>query len=445
MYDNKIFSFYDVILYQTPEEQVKYFKKTRYTDFVTKCIPLFTDAILTINFLEPRILLEIEHDKNKKLIIRGSALVKEDTITYEILTEKLSTFISEINTFVEIKTKKEPVKSFVILIEDHKITSNITNPEYLTYKSRLEIACAHQKQDPYNRDKDNKWQIIKEYLQENIPSEFIEKITIERRVITKEVNTIMKSFDTLYLRKNDKEKLKNIVELFHENKDLWEEMGIPNKLGILLYGQAGTGKSSAIATIATYLEKNIYCVDFKTIKTNDDFMSIVNYVNLHCTGGGIVTFEDIDAMSNILHKRTFQSSSTSPSLTDHDNLAVTTTTVNLLNSSTEHLTLDYILNTFQGSLTPNGFIFIATTNHLTELDEALYRDGRFDLKIEMKLCDRYQIQQIFLKLMKRELNQNILERIEEDKFTPANIIFRVIHFARCEHTDENIMQPFLNF
>ena len=40
--------------------------------------------------------------------------------------------------------------------------------------------------------------------------------------------------------------------------ELYEELGLPNKLNVFLSGLPGTGKSSIIQVIASYLQKNIY-------------------------------------------------------------------------------------------------------------------------------------------------------------------------------------------
>jgi SpoVK/Ycf46/Vps4 family AAA+-type ATPase len=117
----------------------------------------------------------------------------------------------------------------------------------------------------------------------------------------------------------------------------------------------------------------------------------------------------------------------------------------LYNSKDTELTLDYVLNVFQGSLTPAGLVFIATTNHLKKLDEALYRDGRFDIKIDMKLCDHYQIQCIYNKIMRRFVPTNLINRIKEDRWTPANIIFRILNYVKSDSRDNDILilEPFL--
>lgn len=96
-----------------------------------------------------------------------------------------------------------------------------------------------------------------------------------------------------------------------------------------------------------------------------------------------------------------------------------------------------------GTLTQDGTTFIVTTNHLNKLDPAFYRDGRFDVKIEMKKCDRYQIQKIYEKFIKRKLKDDILNKIPEDVYTPANIIFHLKDYILNEYSDEEIIGSLL--
>ena len=53
--------------------------------------------------------------------------------------------------------------------------------------------------------------------------------------------------------------------------------------------------------------------------------------------------------------------------------------------------LSDILNSIDGLISNHGRILIATTNHKDNLDKALIRDGRFDLKIELKTHGRNTI------------------------------------------------------
>ena len=46
--------------------------------------------------------------------------------------------------------------------------------------------------------------------------------------------------------------------------------------------------------------------------------------------------------------------------------------------------LTTILNIFDGIMTPDGLVFIITTNTIDKLDPALFRPGRIDLCLEIK-------------------------------------------------------------
>lgn len=245
--------------------------------------------------------------------------------------------------------------------------------------------------------------------------------SVKKQIVTTQVNEKFKSLNTIYLRELDTKNLTSILNKFKNNNELYEEYGLPNKLGILLYGDPGTGKSSTIQAIASYLNKNIYYVNLGTAETNDDLQMIFNHVNLQSLGGGIIVFEDIDAMTTLVHDRKNQ---------------------NFVNDNSL-LTLEYFLNLLQGSLTMDGTIFIATTNHIEILDPAFYRIGRFDIKIHMKKCDHHQIKNIYFKFVNKHISQAVLEQIKIDMFTPAEIIFHLINHINSDLPDHEIMSTFI--
>ncbi len=68
--------------------------------------------------------------------------------------------------------------------------------------------------------------------------------------------------------------------------------------------------------------------------------------------------EDLDCNSKILHKRELGY-----------NIPVSQSTAELaIDNDEQPITLDYILNLLQGTLTRDNSVFIATTNHLEVLD-----------------------------------------------------------------------------
>lgn len=254
---------------------------------------------------------------------------------------------------------------------------------------------------------------------------------IVTKVVTEHVNNVYKDMSNLYLRKEDKQRLLKCLLQFKENKKLLKELGIPNKLGIMLYGEPGTGKSSTIHAIASFLKKNIYYIQLNEIKTNTQLRMLFNHVTKNCTDGGIIVMEDIDAMTHMVHKRECTVSYDSVK-NDKSNIS-------------SELTLDFFLNILQGSLTSDESIFITTTNHLHKLDPAFYRDGRFDIKIEMKAADHYQINNIYERFFSKSIPQSILKTIPEYTFTPATLISKFREYLLEPDIDDKIiLKSFIN-
>ena len=107
-----------------------------------------------------------------------------------------------------------------------------------------------------NQISNNSETIIKELS--NIPPKTLTETTIKKEIKSEVVNTDFKSFDTMYLREADEKKLLSVLTKFKSNKELLKSLGLPNKLCVMLDGLPGTGKSSTILTIASYLKKDIF-------------------------------------------------------------------------------------------------------------------------------------------------------------------------------------------
>ena len=242
----------------------------------------------------------------------------------------------------------------------------------------------------------------------------------------------------MYLQNEDKKRLYNCLDNFKNRKHLLQELGFPLKLGVLLYGLPGTGKSATILSIASYLQKDLFYVDLKTIKTNGDLKKIFDHILTINLNGGILVFEDIDCATNVVKKRT-----SSNQVIDNSNTEATTTSI--ANTEKEAFTLDYFLNVLQGTLTRDNTIFIMTTNFVENLDDALIRDGRIDVKIEMKLTNKEQLTQMWKTIFKRDLKPEVLNRFIEYKFTPASILASLSQYLASGETidDEDICKPFL--
>ena len=88
----------------------------------------------------------------------------------------------------------------------------------------------------------------------------------------------------------------------------------------------------------------------------------------------------------------------------------------------EPVTLDDILNLWDGLQETAGRIMIISSNHYGDLDPALVRPGRIDITLEMKNASRDIIAQMYERYYNKKINKIALKDINEDFYSPAEII-----------------------
>lgn len=356
-------------------------------------------------------------------------LNKNKNINMIILSELPQNEQHVITDFIKIiygSYNKNTTKTKInyLQLEDDITTTEKTNPEYDEWKQKKELI------DKLKSVQDSQDEIMK-FINQPIPLAKITTQIIKKKVMLKQLNEIEKDFSTLYLRKHDKEKLIASLDMFKNKGHILQEMGLQNKFNLLLYGEPGTGKSTTIQAVANYLQKDIYYVDLQKAELNDDLQLIFEYVNKNIPNhGGLIVIEDIDVMTTVVHKRSINVNEYKVS--------------DLVANTKSKLSLEYLLNILQGTLTLDNSVFIVTTNKLDHLDPAFYRNGRFDVKIELKLCDHYQINAIYNRMIGRMIPDELLRKIPENKFTPATIIFHIKNYIfNKEVTDDEILAPFV--
>lgn len=326
-------------------------------------------------------------------------------LEFSIINYDEKSYIKLINeiTNININTSNK-IKIFQLSIKEIETKKSVTNKEYQELTDQISQLT---KIGSDTKDLNSKLAMCKKE---------IEEIVCTHEINRQQVSEKFRDFNTLYLQKEAKEKLFNVLKLYKTNKQAFETFGLQDKLGILLYGLPGTGKTTCITTIASYLELNLNIIDMSTIKTNEQLTAIFRSINSD-TEKGIAVFEDIDILTNIVLQRTND-------------------------VSNGELTLSHFLNLLDGSLTKDGTIFIVTTNYKDKLDTAFTRDGRFNVSIEMKNADHYQCGEIFKTFFKRELSKELLDMLPENTFVPAKFIFYLAKYIYCDIVDGIIISDF---
>lgn len=120
-----------------------------------------------------------------------------------------------------------------------------------------------------------------------------------------------KTFESLFFR--EKQPLLSIVEHFRNRSGKYAVKGYPHKLGVLLHGPPGTGKTSLIKALAQHTGRSIVNVPLARITTNAELQSIFfdktyniqgQYVPVKLAYKDIIfVMEDVDAASKVVRRR----------------------------------------------------------------------------------------------------------------------------------------------
>lgn len=171
-----------------------------------------------------------------------------------------------------------------------------------------------------------------------------------------------RSMESVFLPKEQKQRIVNDVKTFLDSERDYIKFNIPYHRGYLLYGPAGSGKTSFIKALAQHFKLDVHYVSLSEVKHDSKLFDLINSIEPK----SILLLEDIDVLS-VTNGRDGNE------------------------SDGDELTLTGLLNALDGVATPHGLLVFMTTNSYEKLDPALIRSGRADIKELFDNCTTEQV------------------------------------------------------
>jgi hypothetical protein len=344
---------------------------------------------------------EIEHESDKD--DREKTSVKTDKIIIYIYSYKLPLF--ELKNYIDNITE-----NYLMSIKDNRL-----NKKFIYSLDKVE-----------NKDEESPYDCWREDVFESY-----------------------RSFKNIFF--DGKQQLIEKIDFFLNNKKWYHEKGIPYSLGIGLHGPPGTGKTSFIKALANYTNRHIVMISLKIIKTKNQleklfFENTYNDDNEKYSiswDKKILVFEDIDCIGDIILDREKKekekekqkkknNKKNEEKKEDNDNVKVSDIlqticelnepTTTILPIKEQLITLDDILNLWDGIRETPGRILIISSNHYDKLDPALVRPGRIDITHELSNASHSTISEIYLHLFGNKIDKNLLSKVKEYFYSPAELI-----------------------
>ncbi|TMW57894.1 hypothetical protein Poli38472_013368 [Pythium oligandrum] len=275
-------------------------------------------------------------------------------------------------------------------------------------------------------------------------------VTYKRYALSEE-----KTFDNLFF--DEKTNVMQLLDHFMKKTGKFAIRGFPYKLGFLLHGPPGTGKTSLIKAIAQHTKRHIVTINLSKIRTNQELLDAVFDLKFTVEGMDypvpltfedvVFVMEDIDAASRVVQTReekpTFVRSESSvermvesqkkaKQIDDAEKAGDEELMPSLMGPAlkpkeTDKLNLSGLLNVLDGVIDCPGRIVIMTTNHPEKLDPALIRPGRVNKMLLLTHMNATQCQHMIEYYCMEKLTEKQSERLQaiynvaSRTFTPAEI------------------------
>ena len=159
-----------------------------------------------------------------------------------------------------------------------------------------------------------------------------------------------RSLDTIILQAGQMERIIDDLTWFHASRVWYVTRGIPFRRGYLFAGCPGTGKTSLVLALAGHFNRPICVISLGSVTSDTELFSAFS----EAPPNAILLIEDVDCAF--------------PAQSREEDA-----------KATGRVTKAGLLNAIDGVTTPDGRIFVMTTNYPERLDPALIRPGRADV------------------------------------------------------------------
>lgn len=194
--------------------------------------------------------------------------------------------------------------------------------------------------------------------------------------------------DSVVLPVGTMEQITGAVLKFRENHKWYADRGVPWRIGILLAGIPGSGKSSTVIAIASHFQLSVHLIDLKSVDDN----GLLRAISL-LPSNAIVLLEDIDC---IFEGR-----------------------VTTAKEDAKCATFTGLLNALDGVAAGEGRIVCLTTNCVEKLDAALLRPGRVDLRIDFGVPAIEQKRRLFDRFFPGDSSDKFVDEPSLDSMAKA--------------------------
>jgi chaperone BCS1 len=217
----------------------------------------------------------------------------------------------------------------------------------------------------FSRDKAIARRLIEECRDKSLPND--DKIDV--RVLNHGgwalgTRIIPRTLDSVILDGSQATELAADLEVFLSKQKWYQQVGVPYRRGYLLHGPPGNGKSSVVKALAGKFRMHIYLL---VITDPDVTDANINHLLSEIPENNILLIEDIDCA--FVGRKT--------------------------DSKDSKLTFSGLLNALDGVASPESRVVIMTTNHIENLDPALIRPGRVDMRTRFSNATRDQARRLF--------------------------------------------------